>query len=480
MRLLPLRSVFLCFALMGLLTNCREKNVEPQNPPVPQQALYAGKTFSGFTVNYAKSVEDHHVTIKALAKIEQDLEVLSTFFTSAQLIVLRSRPIWMELQLTDGAAWYHPSVAWLLQNRYNPEKAKCVEICNMSHYIEWSDQNQPCMVMHELAHLYHDQALPNGHNNAHVKEVFNKVKASGKYGYVDYYDGSNISKKSAYATTNDQEYFAELTEAYFGINDYYPFTYYELKSFDPDGFALMEEVWGVRELPYGVTAPSPALGLNLHFFYRKYLDAGLPIVSSFRVADTALSIAQNIVKQMLKKCPDVLEELKKIKIRVGIIGKTEETCDLPEHRDLYTAFPGTDWNARARGLGPTADRPLVSCGEENLLQLSDDRYAGQNILVHEFAHAIHLGKRRIDPDWDARLQAAFQSAVSLGLWANTRAGSNYEEYFACAVQAYYHVARASIPPDGVYNHVDTNEKLFDYDPWLYTLIEEVLVKTLEN
>ena len=47
-----------------------------------------------------------------------------------------------------------------------------------------------------------------------------------------------------YALNNDEEYFAETTEAYFGKNDFFPFERAELKEFDPTGYALMEEVWG--------------------------------------------------------------------------------------------------------------------------------------------------------------------------------------------------------------------------------------------
>jgi len=49
----------------------------------------------------------------------------------------------------------------------------------------------------------------------------------------------------AYAMTNDQEYFAETTEAFFGRNDMEPFTRDELEKFDPEMFALLKQVWKV-------------------------------------------------------------------------------------------------------------------------------------------------------------------------------------------------------------------------------------------
>jgi len=47
-----------------------------------------------------------------------------------------------------------------------------------------------------------------------------------------------------YGLTNQKEFFAEMTEAYFGMNDFYPFNRGELKTKEPEVYALMEEIWG--------------------------------------------------------------------------------------------------------------------------------------------------------------------------------------------------------------------------------------------
>jgi dipeptidyl-peptidase-4 len=54
---------------------------------------------------------------------------------------------------------------------------------------------------------------------------------------------NNGKTEKAYALNNDQEYFAEATEAFFGTNDFYPFTRDELKEHDPEVFQVLEEVW---------------------------------------------------------------------------------------------------------------------------------------------------------------------------------------------------------------------------------------------
>ena len=47
-----------------------------------------------------------------------------------------------------------------------------------------------------------------------------------------------------YALSDQKEFFAEMTEAYFGVNDFYPFNHAELKEAEPETFALLTEIWG--------------------------------------------------------------------------------------------------------------------------------------------------------------------------------------------------------------------------------------------
>ena len=127
---------------------------------------------------------------------------------------------------------------WVVANGYPAEIAKCVEICNTTHFLEWQKLNQPYMVLHELAHAYHDQVL--GPNNKEVLAAFRNARKSKKYESVPFNMGGNWK---AYALNNPDEYFAELTEAYLGENDYYPYNRAQLKEFDPMGYELMKKVW---------------------------------------------------------------------------------------------------------------------------------------------------------------------------------------------------------------------------------------------
>ena len=146
----------------------------------------------------------------------------------------------------------------------------------------------------------------------------------------------------------------------------------------------------------------------------------------------------------------------------------ELTTEIPEHSDLT---PKEHWDKRARGLGATKSRPAISCGEENLLNHKDDRYKGENILIHEFSHTIHqLGINEIKPKFEQQLKDCYEAAIKKKLWQGTYAATNYIEYWAEGVQCWYNANREAIPSDGIHNHVNTRAELKAYDEGLYELI----------
>jgi alpha-glucosidase len=207
--------------------------------------------------------------------------------------------------------------------------------------------------------------------------------------------------------------------------------------------------------------------LKLDPFYQKHLDLdGLPILSSAKVSDAGLREAAFLIRKMLANRPDVLKEMVRRGCRFVVMAPTEMTTDVPEQRHLKND-PKTDWDRRARGLGGK----ITSCGEENLLNLRGDRYRNENILVHEFSHAVHrYGLGSLDRRFDARLQEVYRKATAAGLWKDTYAATNHSEYWAEGVQSYYD---CNNPPNrGVHNDINTREKLAKYDPALFELIDE--------
>ena len=209
---------------------------------------------------------------------------------------------------------------------------------------------------------------------------------------------------------------------------------------------------------------------KLDAFYEKHVDLdGFPILGSKKVSDHALLEAAWILDSMLAMRRDVLRALLEARVRCCVMAHDEMTTDVPEHKTLE---PKQWWDRRARGLGPCVERPCISCAEENLLGFQGDPYATENILVHEFAHAIDLmGLRTLDKGFAPKLDAAYRAALKAGLWKGLYAAENKEEYWAEGVQSWFDTNR---PPDAIHNHVDTRRELEAYDPRLARLIGDAL------
>jgi hypothetical protein len=222
---------------------------------------------------------------------------------------------------------------------------------------------------------------------------------------------------------------------------------------------------------FKVTAP-PA-SMKLPAFYKKHVSAnGYPVVSSGEVNDYALKEAAYLINMMLAKRPDVKDAMVKSGSRMIVMGYQEYTTDIPEHSKLR---PKDFWDARARGLGGSRTEPACSSAEENVLAFEGDPYSTENILIHEFAHNIHLrGMVNVDKTFDPRLKAAYDKAMKAGLWAGKYASVNHAEYFAEGVQSWFDNNRQ---PDHDHNHVDTRKELKEYDPGLAAMCLEVFGDT---
>ncbi len=209
-------------------------------------------------------------------------------------------------------------------------------------------------------------------------------------------------------------------------------------------------------------------------FYSQSLYAnGFPIVASEKVNPRALQEAAYLVDMMLAKRPDVRDAMIASGSRLCIMAYDEFTTDLPEFSQLE---PKSFWDARARGLGGSERDPFCSCAEENVLAFAGDPYEKECILIHEFAHNMHLrGMVNVDPTFDARLQATYDRAMAAGLWKGKYASVNHHEYFAEGVQSWFDDNRED---DHDHNHVNTRDELRAYDPGLAEICQEVFGDTV--
>ncbi len=202
------------------------------------------QTVEGWTIDVdpqllqEENAEVRELAFKALANHLQRVEFIVPKDRLADLKKIR---IWLELDNPNiRGMQYHPNRGWLLAHKHDPRLVGHVHIPQARELYNrrmWA--KHPYVVLHELAHGYHDQIL--SFDNPDVIQVFKNAEEKGLYEKVLLYTGKKVRH---YGLTNHKEYFAESTEAYFGVNDFYPFVRAELKEHDPEMYALLEKIWG--------------------------------------------------------------------------------------------------------------------------------------------------------------------------------------------------------------------------------------------
>jgi hypothetical protein len=157
-----------------------------------------------------------------------------------KLQALRAVRIVVDLDHGDlHSMQYHPSADWLEKHGYARDLARCVHIPRAEQLATPRNvREQPWVVLHELAHAYHDQVL--GFEEPRIKAAYETFKRSGHGDAVLLFNGRRVRH---YALTNPQEFFAEMTESYFGMNDFFPFNRAELMTAEPEIYALLRSIW---------------------------------------------------------------------------------------------------------------------------------------------------------------------------------------------------------------------------------------------
>lgn len=208
-------------------------------------ASYENLSVEGFKVRISAAAQKRPQDLKpAIELLKTSLKEICGFVPPKALAVIRKAPIWIE---SDNPGFpsmcYHPGREWLVENGYNPDKENSVEIASPKNFVAWTKLNQPYQLFHELAHAYHDLAF--GFDDPYIAACHKSALLGGGYDLVEYIQGGgrpNVQKRH-YGLNNPMEYFAEASEAYFGKNDFYPFTRADLKTYDQKGYAMIEWAW---------------------------------------------------------------------------------------------------------------------------------------------------------------------------------------------------------------------------------------------
>jgi hypothetical protein len=187
---------------------------------------------------------DTSVLKKSLGLFGKELYDISHVLPSKSLRVLKTVPFWFEKETTThgytGEYWPTNSRRYLREHGGDPRKAGSIEIV-AGKYIDAKALFEDWVILHELAHAYHDLVIE---YDERIQTVYKVIRSAGLYanvrrGFDTHHHG--------YALTNYREYFAEITTMYFGHNSYYPFDRFDLKHYDPIGYKLVEDMWEVNE-----------------------------------------------------------------------------------------------------------------------------------------------------------------------------------------------------------------------------------------
>jgi hypothetical protein len=161
---------------------------------------------------------------------------------------------------------------------------------------------------------------------------------------------------------------------------------------------------------------------------------GILIKAPAVVSDAAINEAGRRISRLLEHLPIVRRNLAAVGAEHHIIGKDQQTSDLPEWRQMKGKLHwdgSMSFDQRTRGMGGI----VSSSGEENLLKLPTDRYKDhRDICSHEFSHGI-LGSG-VSPEIVRKFEEQRQRSTAKGLW-KSYAGSNTHEFFAELTMWYF-------------------------------------------
>jgi hypothetical protein len=231
-----LMLIFLAGSAFPLLARAQSAEEPPKfHDPVEQ-------TLEGWSIKVdPKLLAEAELAEQAFVALANHLQRIKFILPEERVEELQKLPIWIELENERlKSMQYHPARKWLVDHGHDPRLVKHVHIPVARDLISprtWA--KHPYVVLHELAHAYHDQVL--SFDREDIIEAYQEAKEAGIYEEVLLHTGKKVRH---YGMTNHKEYFAESTEAYLGVNDFYPFVRAELKEHDPRMFALMESIWG--------------------------------------------------------------------------------------------------------------------------------------------------------------------------------------------------------------------------------------------
>ena len=223
-----------------------DKSATAAKLPVSDADRFEVRNVQGWTVYINRDVPKQHPaeTARTLEHLRWELYQIKLAAPPEAVTNLQEHnAIWMEYDEEVDLS-YHPDRSWLLERGYvlPRDPASFMSLSVKTHVGD--SYRHPFVVFHEMAHGYDHYFIGGGNDygNAESTANYQRMMKEGKYEKVEIWDNR---VESHYARTNPMEYFAESTEAYFAVNDIYPFVRSEMRLHDPQMVRFIERYWGV-------------------------------------------------------------------------------------------------------------------------------------------------------------------------------------------------------------------------------------------
>lgn len=263
----PIIVAVLLFPLVAI--GADDKSTGPKPPPQPKNngftdppRGYKRQVMEGFVLwiheDVLKHNEESKLRRKPLEVLDLELKTIVRIMKPEAVKILRNLLIWVEWdQQVDLGGNGRAVAVYVGGNQLavfgegrHPLKVNNITILSMTMLtrehqpLPEADQKDEildrCVLLHEMAHAVHHYYL--GFDNPVVKEAYRQAMERSLYSQAKDINGKVIARP--YASVNDHEYFAEISCAYLDRLYYYPFNRADLKTHDPVGYKLMEQVWG--------------------------------------------------------------------------------------------------------------------------------------------------------------------------------------------------------------------------------------------
>ncbi len=308
--------------------------------------------------------------------------------------------------------------------------------------------------------------------------------------------------KNTYAGSNPGEFWAEICQSYFDCNrvnnwNHGPVgTREQLKAYDVESYELVrttfklspKQDWRYSFLKTLPDVATPPAKFKINPYYTKFTWAREFTVLGHHASEAAMLKANDTIRKMFAYRHDILKALMADGVKLVVLGRTEKLSDLPE---LSVVDP------LARTLEYSPETKLLVVAEENVLADPRQPSVGDNQVIRVFANALYqvTATRPVDPNWekrgrdvqqyelrvkrldvrfDEKLKELFEKATSGGKWKGTAAVHDRVAYWTAGALAYFDALGQDAAPHDAAHPISTRETLKEYDPDLYSLVNETM------